>query len=58
MKSGESFYIFFPKNSPEKAFLSVCFYDNQISISSLGESEIQDVFHDKNVIMIDDTEKT
>lgn len=58
MQSWESFYIFFPKNSPDKSFLSIVCEGNKISISLLNDQQRWSIFHDKSIVMIDDTQKT
>lgn len=52
------FYIFFPKNCPEESFLRIKYVNNQIQISCLDSQEIGDIFHNENIVMIDDTQKT
>ncbi len=58
MAPGEIFYIFFPKNVPEEAFLKVSCSESLIHLSHLHESSLREVFHDKDVILVDDTQKT
>lgn len=58
MHSGEVFYIFFPKNSSEKSFLQVTCSGEIIHIARLHEWQLRDFFHDKDIVMIDDTQKT
>lgn len=58
MAPGEIFYIFFPKNVPEEAFLKVSCSENHIHLSHLHESNLREVFHDRDIVLIDDTQKT
>lgn len=58
MASEEVFYIYFPKNDPDKAFLRIVCLGNMIQVECFSESELKGIFHDAHIVMIDDTQKT